>query len=176
MTLLIRRYRGSDLDAVCSLHRLCLAQVGLTSGDGVYYEDDFPHIEELYLAGRGEFLVGELLQDDRRRVVAMGALRRVDDRVAEMCRLRVHPETQRRGYGERVVAVLEHRAAELGYATVRCDTTLNQRAAMALYAKRGWQEIARTEVGALVVVYFQKPLINTPDRYVAYIQTRGGRV
>src|SRR5689334_3580618 len=58
--LRIRRYRWSDLDAVWSLHQVGLAQVGISPGDGVYYDDDFPRITEIYLAARGEFLIGEL--------------------------------------------------------------------------------------------------------------------
>nr|BFE82252.1 hypothetical protein GCM10020093_048530 [Planobispora longispora] len=53
------------------------------------------------------------------RVVAMGGIRRVDDETAEMCRLRVHPEFQRRRYGARMVSTLEIRALELGYLRLR---------------------------------------------------------
>ena len=45
----------------------------------------------------------------------MGGLRRVDDQTAEMCRMRVHPEFQRRGFGAQMVVALEERAIELGY-------------------------------------------------------------
>ncbi|MFC4062525.1 GNAT family N-acetyltransferase [Planomonospora corallina] len=150
----IRRYRWSDLEAVCALHQICLAQVGLAPGDGVWYDDDFPKINEVYLADRGEFLVGEA----GGRVVSMGGLRRVDDETAEMCRLRVHPEHQRRGYGARMVAALEGRAVELGYTRLRGDTTLNQPAAIELYRKYGWREIRREERGGCVVLYGEKDL------------------
>lgn len=164
MTLAIRRYRWTDLEAVWALHRICLAQVGLASGDGVYYDDDLPRIHEIYLADRGEFLVGEVMVGRAPRVVAMGGLRRVDAEVAEMCRLRVHPEFQRRGYGERMLRALEARAVDLGYRVVRGDTTLNQRAAMALYAKYGWRETRRENVGGLTVVYGEKSLVKDSAR------------
>ncbi|GAA3118243.1 GNAT family N-acetyltransferase [Planomonospora alba] len=152
--LRIRRYRWSDLEAVCALHQICLAQVGLAPGDGVWYDDDFPRINEIYLADRGEFLVGEVSG----RVVSMAGLRRVDDETAEMCRLRVHPEFQRRGYGARMVSALEARAVELGYTRLRGDTTLNQPAAIELYRKYGWREIRREERGGCVVLYGEKDL------------------
>jgi ribosomal protein S18 acetylase RimI-like enzyme len=158
MTLSIRRYRWSDLESVWALHQICLAQVGLAPGDGVYYEDDFPRINEVYLADRGEFLVGEVTEGDRPRLIAMAGLRRIDDVAAEMCRLRVHPEYQRRGYGERMLTVLEQRAVELGYRVLRGDTTLNQPAAIGLYAKFGWREVSRAEVGGLIVIYGEKVL------------------
>ncbi|WP_371783950.1 GNAT family N-acetyltransferase [Streptosporangium subroseum] len=152
----IRRYRWSDLDSVWALHQICLAQVGLAPGDGVYYEDDFPRINEIYLAGGGEFLVGEIPGG---RIVTMGGLRRVDDQSAEMCRMRVHPEFQRRGLGAQMVAELEKRAIELGYVRLCGDTTLNQPAAMELYRKYGWREIRREERGGCIVIHGEKDLV-----------------
>ncbi|MEU8148005.1 GNAT family N-acetyltransferase [Nonomuraea sp. NPDC048901] len=155
MKLKIRRYRWSDLDTILALHRICLAEVGLAPGDGVYYDDDFPRIQELYLACGGDFLVGELGS----RVVAMGGLRPIDSQTAEVCRLRVHPGFQRRGFGATMLRALEERAVELGFHHVRGDTTLNQGAALALYERHGWREIARRQVGDLVVVYGEKSLV-----------------
>ncbi|WP_214109676.1 GNAT family N-acetyltransferase [Acrocarpospora catenulata] len=154
--LRVRRYRWSDLDQVWALHQICLAQVGVLPGDGVYYEDDFPRISEVYLADRGEFLVGEVPGP---RIVAMGGLRRLDDETAEMCRLRVHPEYQRRGYGSQIVEQLENRARELGYSLLRGDTTLRQGAAIELYRKYGWRELSREVCGDTVVLYGEKSLI-----------------
>ncbi len=153
--LRVRRYRFSDLDEVWALHQVSLAQVGLTPGGGVYYDDDFPRIKEIYLEDRGEFLVGEVPSG---HIAAMGGLRRVDDQVAEMCRLRVHPDFQRRGYGALILETLEDRARELGYSVLRGDTTLQQGAAMALYRKYGWREVSREEKGVSVVLYGEKVL------------------
>ncbi|MFI7610745.1 GNAT family N-acetyltransferase [Nonomuraea terrae] len=155
MKLAIRRYRWSDLDTILALHRICLAEVGLVPGDGVYYDDDFPRIQEVYLACGGDFLVGEVGS----RVVAMGGLKPVDTDTAEVCRLRVHPEFQRRGFGAAMLAALERRAVELRFSCVRGDTTLNQQAALTLYARQGWRELSRQRVGDLVVVYGEKRLI-----------------
>lgn len=151
----IRRYRWSDLDTVWALHQISLAQVGLTPGDGVYYDDDFPRISEIYLGNRGDFLVGEVLGP---RIVAMGGLRCVDDDTAEMCRLRVHPEYQRRGYGAQILRDLERRARELGYSLLRGDTTAQQEAALELYRKFGWRELRRELRGTSVVIYIEKQL------------------
>ncbi|MFC0865302.1 GNAT family N-acetyltransferase [Sphaerimonospora cavernae] len=153
--LRIRRYRWSDLDAVWALHQIGLAQVGLMPGDGVYYDDDFPRITEIYLADRGEFLVGEVIGSG---IIAMGGLRRIDDETAEMCRLRVHPDHQRRGYGSQMAEALENRARRLGYSVLRGDTTLRQVAAVELYRKSGWRELHREIRGDTVVVYGEKQL------------------
>ncbi|MCW2948686.1 MAG: GCN5-related N-acetyltransferase [Actinoallomurus sp.] len=135
-----------------ALHQLCLAQVGLRPGDGVYYDDDFARVEEIYLRARGEFLVGEV----RGEITAIGGLRRVDDLVAEMVRLRVRPDQQGQGYGAAVVTVLEERAAEFGYRVLRADTTVKQPVAMELYRSFGWHETDRKVTGATVTVYFEK--------------------
>ncbi|GAA1298230.1 GNAT family N-acetyltransferase [Planotetraspora silvatica] len=153
--LKIRQYRWSDLDAVWTLHQIGLAQVGLLPGDGVYYDDDFPRISEVYLADRGDFLIGEVAGSG---IVAMGGLRRVDDQTAEMCRLRVHPEYQRRGYGAQIMEALEQRAGRLGYTLLRGDTTLQQVAALELYRKSGWRELRREVRGDTVVLYGEKRL------------------
>ncbi|SEG87328.1 Ribosomal protein S18 acetylase RimI [Nonomuraea solani] len=155
MKLTIRRYRWSDLDTILALHRICLAQVGLVPGDGVYYDDDFPRIQEIYLACGGDFLVGE----SDSRVVSMGGIKPIDTATAEICRLRVHPEFQRRGFGATMLLALEQRAVELGFNRVRGDTTVNQEAALALYERRGWRELSRHQVGGHVVVYIEKDLI-----------------
>ncbi|WP_043640179.1 GNAT family N-acetyltransferase [Nonomuraea candida] len=155
MSLTIRRYRWSDLDTIVALHRICLAQVGLVPGDGVYYDDDFPRIQEIYLACGGDFLVGEVDS----RVVAMGGLKPVDSHTAEICRLRVHPAFQRRGFGATMLAALERRAVELGFVSVIGDTTLNQEAALALYERQGWRELSREQVGGLTVVHIEKHLV-----------------
>ncbi|GAA4196705.1 GNAT family N-acetyltransferase [Microbispora amethystogenes] len=153
--LRIRRYRWPDLDAVWSLHQVGLAEVGVVPGDGVYYDDDFPRITEVYLAAGGDFLVGEVAPAG---IVAMGGLRRIDGHTAEMCRLRVHPDHQRRGYGTRMTEALEERARSLGYSTLRGDTTLRQVAALTLYRKSGWRELRREARGDNVVIYIEKQL------------------
>ncbi len=158
MSLRIRRYRWSDLDTILALHQICLAEVGLVPGDGVYYDDDFPRIQELYLACGGDFLVGEV----DARVVAMGGLRPVDSQVAEVCRLRVHPHHQGRGFGAAMLSALEERAVVLGFHTLCGDTTLNQGAALALYARQGWKETSRRQVGGLTVIYGEKHILRTP--------------
>lgn len=155
--LRIRRYRRPDREVVMRLHRIGLAQVGLRPGDGVYYDDDLPRIQEVYLDDGGDFLVGEIGGPEG-QVVAMGAVRRLDEAAAEAVRLRVHPAHQRRGYGRAMLRAVEARAAELGYRTLRGDTTERQTAAIALYAEFGWREVGRRTVGDNVTIDYEKTL------------------
>jgi GNAT superfamily N-acetyltransferase len=150
----IRRYVPGDLPTVFALHKECLAQVGLEPGDGVYYDDDFARMEEVYLRSGGEFLVGEANYE----VTAMAGLRRTGDVTAEMVRLRVRPDEQGNGYGAALVTVLEERAVELGYRVLRADTTMKQPVALELYRSFGWRETDRQITGETVTVYFEKAL------------------
>jgi ribosomal protein S18 acetylase RimI-like enzyme len=187
--LIIRRYVAGDHDHVLALHRTALAEVGLRPGDGVYYDHDFPRLEEIYLGGDGEFVVAEPVPmpapmptpmptpmpaaalvpapapaaGTGGRVIGMGGLRRVDAETAEMVRLRVHPTVQRRGYGGAIVRVLEERAVELGYRQLRCDTTARQEPALRLYHGFGWRETRREEIRGVVTIYLEKALTPPDD-------------
>ena len=151
--LTIRRYEEADHDAVWEVHNVALHQVGAHVGNGPW-DDDLHHIEEVYFADGGEFLVGEC----EGRVVAMGALRRVSDDVAKVTRMRVHPRCQRRGFGQAILERLEARAVELGYATLTLETTVQQTAAQALYRKNSYRETGRTVMHSFVVIVFEKRL------------------
>jgi GNAT superfamily N-acetyltransferase len=151
--LTIRRYRLVDQEAVWSLHNLGLEQAGAHAGDGPW-DDDLRHIELAYLSSGGEFLVGTL----EGRVVAMGALRRRSAEVAEVKRMRVHPDVQRRGYGRAILVALERRARELGYVRLVLDTTTRQQAAIALYQGHGFVATERTTVAGMATLLFAKRL------------------
>ncbi len=135
------------------LHNRALNEVGAHAGNGPW-DADLHSIAGTYLDGGGEFLVG-LVEG---RLVAMGALRRLDDRVAEIKRMRVHPDFQRQGFGRLVLAALERRAGELGYETLRLDTALVQAAAQRLYQEAGYREVGRGELAGFDVIYFEKAL------------------
>jgi GNAT superfamily N-acetyltransferase len=77
-------------------------------------------------------------------VVAMGALRRVSAAVAEVKRTRVDACHQRRGFGRAVLHGLEARARELGYRTLRLDTTVQQIPAQRLFRADGFVDVERT--------------------------------
>ena len=147
----VRRYRAPDHDAVWDLHNVALNEVGAHAGNGPW-DDDLHRIEAEFISNGGEFFVGVV----DRRIVAMGALRRLDDTRGEICRMRVHPELQRRGLGTRILSMLEERARELGFRTLTLDTTVGQVAAMGMYRKAGYEEVARGRKFGFDVVMFEK--------------------
>jgi GNAT superfamily N-acetyltransferase len=134
----IRRYQPADREAVWSLHNLSLRQAGVHAGDGPW-DDDLRQIETAYLANGGDFIVGTIAE----RIVVMGALRRQTAEVAEVTRMRVHPDVQGRGFGRAILLHLEARARRLGYTTLVLDTTPAQHAALALYCSHGFAEVGQ---------------------------------
>lgn len=148
--LQIRRYEADDHEAVWNLHNEALNDVGAHLGNGSW-DDDLHEIESVYLENGGEFLVGV----HNERIVAMGALRRISDKRAGITRMRVAPELQSQGIGQRLLDALHQRATELGYTTLRLDTTIQQVAARNLYERNDYFEVGRGPVGPFECVYYE---------------------
>jgi ribosomal protein S18 acetylase RimI-like enzyme len=87
----------------------------------------------------------------------MGALRRVSGG-AEIKRMRVHPDWQRRGFGRRILRLLEERAIELGYRRLVLDVGPKLTAALDLYAAEGFVEVGRAEIGGTPAILLAKSL------------------
>jgi GNAT superfamily N-acetyltransferase len=154
--LQIRRYRPEDHDAVWNLHNIALWQVGAHAGNGPW-DNDLHNIEEEYLNNGGEFLVGIL----EGQIVTMGALKPISEGKAEVKRMRVHPDHQRRGFGQQILNALEARATELGYRTLALDTAVIQTAAQQLYLRNGFHEVGRTVLTGFDAILFEKDIAPT---------------
>jgi len=79
---------------------------------------------------------------DGEAAVCVGAVKRLDDGVAEIKRMYVLPEARGRGVARELLRALEDTARDLGYARVRLDTGPEQVHARALYDSAGYTEIA----------------------------------
>ncbi len=148
----IRRYSSADRDAVKALHNLALDAVAANFPGP--WDADFDDIDGVYLQSGGEFLVGELDGD----IVAMAALRRIDSTKAELKRMRVLPEHQRRGFGQAMLDALERRARELGFVVLELDTTTQQLAARGLYERNGYEQIGTSQTAHGTLVLYRKTL------------------
>ncbi len=72
-------------------------------------------------------------------IVGCGGICRLGDGVAELRRMYVSPSARGLGIGRRLLAELERRAAELGYAAIRLETGFRQREAIGLYESAGFR-------------------------------------
>lgn len=149
--LSVRRYEPRDREALWNLHVAALREVGAYLGEGKW-DDDLHDIEGAYFEDGGEFLVGEV----DGRLVAMGALKKTRADAAELKRMRVASRFQGRGFGERMLFLLEGRAMEMGYSLLHLDTSLGQIAARSLYGKHGYCEVRRGRIGSLECVFMEK--------------------
>lgn len=149
--VVVRRYKESDINQVKYLHRIALEATDAFAKSGKW-DMDLDNIPNVYL-DKGEFLVG--LMDNK--IIVMGALKQISDDIVEMKRVRVHPEFQRQGLGQKMLEMLEKRAKELGYKLIQLDTTVNQVAAQKMYEKNGYIEMKRETKGwPLEVIFYQK--------------------
>lgn len=149
----IRRYEPADYYDVWDLHILGLQMVGAFTGYGPW-DDDLHTIERVYLQNRGEFLVGIY----EGCLIAMGALRRTSNELAEIKRMRVHPDFQGRGFGQIILHALEARALAMGYTKLHLDTSVVQLAAQKLYLKNGFKETGREIHRGLECILFEKSI------------------
>ena len=149
----IRQYLALDHDAVWNLHNVALLQVNAHAGNGPW-DDDLHQIEAEYVATGGEFYVGMA----NGRIVAMGGLMRLSDDRAEIRRMRIHPDVQRKGLGSQMLSALEQRAAELGFGTLTLETTVQQAPAIQLYTRRGYREVGRSRKAGFDVLEFEKKI------------------
>lgn len=149
----LRSFCDRDAEGVWQLHDAALEKAGAHGGRGPW-EDDLRDIRSAYLDPGGEFLVGII----DGTFVAMGGLLRHSPQEAEIKRMRVHPDFQRRGFGRRVLETLEERARALGCRVVRLDTTEQQTAARQLYRGAGYRETGRRRTARFVFIDFSKTL------------------
>ncbi|MBO7748829.1 GNAT family N-acetyltransferase [Paenibacillus sp. MWE-103] len=149
----IRRYSTADHDDIWRLHLLVIAAAGVEPTH-LHYHDIF-HIDEQYLSGGGEFLVGTNRQGT---VVAMGGLKKLDFETAEIKRLRVHPDYQRRGYGQLLLSRLEGTAAELGFRRLYLDALTNQHGAKRLFLNNGYAHQGASVIDGFWVNVYEKSL------------------
>jgi len=178
-----RRYDPRDEDAVWRLHEWAMEAAGTDPAD-IPGTEDLRRIESAYLDG-GEFLVGigrPTERDPERAtfpvtfdgaLVAMGGLcpseaSRADERTvpgaAALHRMRVAPPLQGQGYGRKLLAALETRAAELGFETLLATTAARQARAGRFYPAAGYREVDRSTRGEYELVHFEKRLSSDEGR------------
>ena len=152
MDLEIRQYTAADYDAMWELNNRALNLAGAQPGED--YFGDLHKIEEAYLNAGGDFLVG--LVDDQ--IVAMGAFKRTDDARAEVVRMRIHPDFQRRGFGQAILSALMERAADAGYRSLHLSTTTLQTAAQGLYERNGFRHTGDDTYEDFKLLVYEKDL------------------
>lgn len=159
----LRRYHPDDAEAVWDLHVTALEDAGGYDEAFAHRDADLERVVEEYLGTDGEFLVAEVDGGERDgELVAMGGFQPHEDEddAAVVRRMRVTPDRQREGIGSRVLAELEARAREAGFARLTLDTSTDMTGAMRFYEAHGYGEFDRERVAAAdtTLVFYEKPL------------------
>jgi ribosomal protein S18 acetylase RimI-like enzyme len=151
-----RRYQPQDNAAARELNNAGLKQMAPdVNWEGVEVADgDYSDIENIYINQGGDFLVGTLNNE----VVVTGAVKRLTDICAEIKRIRVKPESQRKGYGEAMLKKLMERARELGYTKIRIDTMTTNTRAQQLFNKAGFTFSHQGKIGDYPVNFYYKDI------------------
>jgi len=147
------RYRPEFQAPMLALHRSALE--GFVLGMSQQQDEaDLVAVEDVYLRGQGEFLLGFIGE----RLVAMGGFKRLTDDLAELRRMRIARELQGRGYGTHLLRELERRAFESGIRTLCLDAARRRPLTLEFYRKHGYQETGRSFYGVVETVQFKKTL------------------
>ena len=136
-----RRYKAEDKEAVYALHIAGLEETGvLIEGEAREELDkDFDDIEKTYIEPGGDFIVAV----EHGIVVGMGALKKLDEKTAEVKRMRVQQNMRGRHIGSRILDQLIERARQQDYGKLVLDTNETQKEAHILYESRGFKEVRR---------------------------------
>jgi len=140
-------------DAAASTMRAYFAELedrfptGFTADDTV---DD--------IAAMGPPSGGFVVVDDDGQSRGCGGLRRVDDAVAEIKRMWLHPSLRGLGLGKRVLARLEEIATDLGYGSVMLDTNAVLTEAISMYESSGYVTTERYNDNPYAQRWFRKTL------------------
>jgi putative acetyltransferase len=103
---------------------------------------DLDDIQKNYVGRNGIFLV----ITDNDRLIGMGAIRRLEDKVCELRRLWLLMEYQGQGLGYRLMMQLLRYAREMGYEKMRLETApVYLKRATAFYRRLGFYEIPAYE-------------------------------
>ena len=84
------------------------------------------------------------------RVVAMGALKKVNDSTVEMCKLHIYPNLKGRGLGKKLALALIDFAKKKNYSKINLHVTKTQKEAIGLYTKLGFYEYKPSGVCKIV--------------------------
>jgi GNAT superfamily N-acetyltransferase len=121
---------------------------------------DLPRVEAAELRPPvGTYLVGW----EGEAAVAGGALRHLDDGVAEIKRMFVRPPARSRGIAGELLAALESAARSLGYQRVRLDTGPRQVHALSLYARAGFAPVEPYNDNPFACFWGEKDLARSPS-------------
>lgn len=119
------------------------------------FEDELLSLQKMYGTPHGTII---LCKADH-EFVACVAVRPIDNKIAELKRMYVKPNFQRKGIGKELLRLSLSFAKNAGYEKARLDTLNTMQPAMNLYKENGFKEIPAYYYNPEpTAVYFEKSL------------------
>ncbi|MEP6699290.1 MAG: GNAT family N-acetyltransferase [Verrucomicrobiota bacterium] len=118
---------------------LRLSELSWAELNGLYRDidhDEFLAID--FASARSAFVIANV----NGAVAGCGAIRPLQDNVAEVRRMFVEPKMRQLGIGRKIMSALEEIARELKYDALQLETGLRQPPAIRLYESAGYERIA----------------------------------
>jgi ribosomal protein S18 acetylase RimI-like enzyme len=120
-----------------------------------HFSEELSSLKSMYAAPVGTIILAKTADE----YVGCIAVRKFEERIAELKRMYVQPPHRGKGLGDALLKIALDKARELGYKKIRLDTLSHMTPAIALYKKYGFCEIPgyypNPEKSA---VYFEKNL------------------
>jgi len=155
--LIIRPYQEDDKQLVMKLHRDVLSDLGIFIDDPIL-DADLENIHQVYgKEHRGAFMVAM----NEESLVAMGGLKSVSSTIAEIKRMRVAVQYQRRGVGQQILNELIAQARSFGYSHLRFAAAEVQHQAQRMCTRNGFIPVGGGEVCGLETIFYEKSLTLT---------------
>lgn len=122
---------------------------------------DIENLEEAYFADGG--LSGFWVARYGNEVIGMVGVQNHDEHVAEIRRLRVHPQYRRRGLGSRLMEQAIAFCREVGYLKVILDTRVEREPAVRMFEKFGFQHGRTREIDGRRLSDFYLDMYREPE-------------
>jgi putative acetyltransferase len=149
----VRRYRPADYQGLLSFLNSALNEMGYEFlSDGK--DADIRDIDHAHIQSRGSFHV----IDNQGEIRGCIGVRRFSDEIAELKRLYIAQECRRLGFGRPLCINVIENARNFGYKFLRLDTTTKSQAALALFRKLDFYEIARYNSDPFAEIFMEKIL------------------
>jgi len=149
---MIRDYEEKDKEKIIEFHERILRETGAFAHGS--WNDDMKNIEEVYICPGGCFVIIE----ENNSILAMGALKIISEKKAEIKRMRVETSLQRQGLGQKILDYLLQNAKEKGIKHIILDTSELQIAAQHFYIKNGFIEYRRSRWNNITIIFYKKNL------------------
>ena len=142
----IEPLKKRDIEITIKLYRISLRDNKAGFIQNIDFRENIQNMMKELRSDNGDIYV--LKRNER--VVAMGALKKVNDSTVEMCKLHIYPNLKGRGLGKKLALALIDFAKKKNYSKINLHVTKTQKEAIGLYTKLGFYEYKPSEVCKIV--------------------------